>query len=500
MLVQRNGRIIGNCILTEEEADAILRKSERISDLQRRGIGHLSNDQHWGEVIHKHQFVDLHLPSGTLWASTNIGAPTPYDDGDYFEWGQTEPRGEVEDGEDKGVISPREPSKYNIADQKRVLEPEDDAAVQCWGPYCQMPSSEDFQELLDVCEWKWVEEKNSYGETVCGYRVQGFTTFNSIFLPAAGFIRDLHPLLMHNRQGYYLANELAPRGTGIVSMNNVCGLAINEEKVYTNERNVRGWGYTIRPVRKPRGGSQTEEYPARPLTVEEARAEEGNEQRPQAKFRSHLFVDLALPSGLLWAKKNVGADSSKDLGDRFAWGETATKDLFSWDNYRWGTEDHLTKYTADDGLTTLEPEDDAATTVWGTPCRTPNAEDFWELILNCEKEAVTIDVDTPYGPSKQVTGFKFRSKKNGNELYLPCIPDVGGFEAYWLNLTPNGWPDGVENNFLSARTDHTNSAHILGIDNTTLCISPVAERFKGLYIRPVVDMEALEEWKKEKKK
>lgn len=47
--------------------------------------------------------------------------------------------------------------------------------------------------------------------------------------------------------------------------------------------------------------------------------------KPSNTINGHKFVDLGLPSGLLWADRNVGADSPYDYGDFFAWGETKTK-------------------------------------------------------------------------------------------------------------------------------------------------------------------------------
>ena len=88
----------------------------------------------------------------------------------------------------------------------------------------------------------------------------------------------------------------------------------------------------------------------------------------------HVYIDLGLPSGALWATCNVGADNPEDYGDYFAWGETQPKDSYSWDNYLYGSGyNQLTKYCYDsyygyngfaDTLTVLLPEDDAVTANW----------------------------------------------------------------------------------------------------------------------------------------
>ena len=108
---------------------------------------------------------------------------------------------------------------------------------------------------------------------------------------------------------------------------------------------------------------------------------------------AHEYVDLGLPSGLLWATCNVGATSPEDYGDYFAWGETQPKDTYEWSTYQYcnGSYNTLTKYCSNssygyngftDNLTTLLPEDDAATANWGGNWRMPTKEEFQELYNN----------------------------------------------------------------------------------------------------------------------
>lgn len=88
----------------------------------------------------------------------------------------------------------------------------------------------------------------------------------------------------------------------------------------------------------------------------------------------HKFVDLGLPSGLLWARNNVGASTPYADGDYYAWGETQTKSSYSWDTYKWGSSP--AKYNSSDGKTTLEASDDVATVKWGKECRMPSRAEF----------------------------------------------------------------------------------------------------------------------------
>jgi uncharacterized protein (TIGR02145 family) len=165
----------------------------------------------------------------------------------------------------------------------------------------------------------------------------------------------------------------------------------------------------------------------------------------------HAYVDLGLPSGLLWATCNVGADNPEDYGDYFAWGETQPKDYYDWSTYQycnggdgWNT---LTKYCNDgeygyngfaDYLTTLLPEDDAATANWGEDWRMPTKEEWEELYNN-----TTVAWTTQNG----VYGRLFTAS-NGNSLFLPAagyrynssLSNAGSNGRYWSSSLFTGSP------------------------------------------------------------
>ena len=98
-------------------------------------------------------------------------------------------------------------------------------------------------------------------------------------------------------------------------------------------------------------------------------------------------VDLGLPSGLMWRKYNVGANSEYEKGNYYAWGETVTKQKYDITTYKWGEligeTTYYTKYNETDKLTLLQPEDDAATANLGENYRTPTKEDWQELVEEC---------------------------------------------------------------------------------------------------------------------
>ena len=121
-------------------------------------------------------------------------------------------------------------------------------------------------------------------------------------------------------------------------------------------------------------------------------------------------VDLGLPSGTIWATCNLGASSKEEYGDYYAWGETEPKDKYTWNTYKFGTKDNLTKYNEKDGKTILDPEDDAAHVVLGGKWHMPTREQMQELFYNTTNEDSELD---------GVKGKLFTSKINGKELFFP---------------------------------------------------------------------------------
>ena len=137
-----------------------------------------------------YDYVDLGLPSGTLWATMNVGASKPSDYGQYFQWGDTIGYTKDQVGKDKQFNfadykwnssgDGEEFTKYeNIGD---TLDLDDDAAHVNMGGDWHMPSPEQIKELLDNTTSEWT--------TIDGISGMAFTSkkdeSNSIFIPAVG--------------------------------------------------------------------------------------------------------------------------------------------------------------------------------------------------------------------------------------------------------------------------------------------------------------------------
>ena len=166
---------------------------------------------------------------------------------------------------------------------------------------------------------------------------------------------------------------------------------------------------------------------------------------------THAYVDLGLPSGTLWATCNVGATTPEGYGDYFAWGETEPKTIYNWSTYKYcmGSSITMTKYCNDsnygnngftDNLTTLLPEDDAATANWGSGWCMPTLVQWKELYQNTTNTWTT---------QNGVNGRLFTAN-NGKSLFLPAagfrmdeLEGIGIFGSYWSNSLDRDYPYGA---------------------------------------------------------
>lgn len=136
--------------------------------------------------INGHEYVDLGLPSGTLWAMCNVGATKPEEFGGYYAWGETEEKTDYSlenykwcDGDEYSKTKYCTDRYFGKVDNITILDPQDDVAHVKWGGSWRMPTIAEQNELLHECTWVWTTRRG-----VEGYRVIG-SNGNSIFLPAA---------------------------------------------------------------------------------------------------------------------------------------------------------------------------------------------------------------------------------------------------------------------------------------------------------------------------
>ena len=144
-----------------------------------------------------HEFVDLGLPSGTLWATRNVGARTPKDKGLYFAWGETE--GYSADQVENGIRNFYS-SEYEAGPAASIsgnLTLEQDAAHAYMGGNWRMPTYDDFVELNRNCVTSWIEKNG-----ICGKLFTSVVNGNSIFFPTSGSCYG-KSIVNFNDVGYY---------------------------------------------------------------------------------------------------------------------------------------------------------------------------------------------------------------------------------------------------------------------------------------------------------
>ena len=193
-----------------------------------------------------HEYVDLGLPSGTLWATCNVGANSPEEYGNYFAWGETKPKSDYIWGIYKYCKGSYDTmtkycteSYYGTVDNKTVLEPSDDAATVNWGSEWQMPSDEQFEELINssYTTKTWTTMNGKYGR-----KITSKSNGNSIFLPAAGYRYDTG-LSNAGSYGNYWSRSLDTSYSYYAYY-----LYFDSSNVYTGNY-YRYYGRSVRPVR-----------------------------------------------------------------------------------------------------------------------------------------------------------------------------------------------------------------------------------------------------------
>ena len=428
-----------------------------------------------------HEWVDLGLPSGLKWATCNVGAKTPEQDGNYCAWGETKPKDEYTQANSLTH------AKYMVDFSGNAQY---DAATANWGGDWRMPTKTEMTELINNCTWEWTKQSG-----VRGYKVTG-PNDNSIFLPAAGYFSEntftsgscgdsyywsSTPSEYNDNQAYVLGFNGSRHyvsyygrydGRSVrpvrsrVGIETPCVTASVVEftditaiiKTYATDGGAeiteRGfyWGTNPNPsetdnkfVLENTVGNKTNILVnLTPNTTYYVKAyatnSEGTSYSEVVSFTTldeivHEYVDLGLPSGLKWATCNVGANSPEEYGNYYAWGEVVTKTYSSSNCPTDGlTTSQLQAQGYIDGEGNLTAQYDAATLNWGGNWRMPTKAEMQELIDNCTWE---------WTKQNGVNGYKVTGP-NGNSIFLPVagfsgssFSNVGSNGYYWAS-TPNG--------------------------------------------------------------
>ena len=472
--------------------------------------------------------VDLGL--SVKWATFNLGAFQPEMTGDFYSWGEAESYYEAgnalstspvwKEGKDAGYTwssyfdtddKGKTFNKYSAESGRKVLDLADDAANLAWGGKWRIPTSAEFQELIDNCSWSY-EELNG----LKGYRItskeEGYEN-NSIFMPITGYRSRKALYDDEDNEGYYWTSSID------VAASSVSVMCLTEMEMFNAGRI---YGFLYRPV------EMYDDSEIQGLIISETKYELGIGNKLALTVQGDLdghaislsgtavwsssddsvatvvdgvvkavgagvatitasyngqevycsitvfdqydveteYVDLGL--SVNWATFNLGANKPEMKGDYFAWGETSPKSVYTQDTYKFNS-DSLRKY-GDDGKYILDSEDDAAQVLWGGSWRMPTADEFQELIDNCSWTLTELDGVNGYLVTSKITGYTDKS------IFLPITGSIRGNteyndEGYYWTSSMN--PD-----------DESNVANYLYLDNKEYSIWHYY-RYQGRTIRPV---------------
>ena len=425
-------------------------------------------------------YVDLGLPSGTKWATCNVGASTPIRYGNYYAWGETATNELYGSG------------SYTYSDSPAVLPASADVATASWGEGWRMPTKEEFQELNICCTVTWTTMNGVNGRLFIG------PNGNSIFLPAAG-CRLVSSLYNAGSSGDYWSSSLYMGDT-----TRAWGLYFGRGNSDMNYYSDRYYGLTVRPIcvsasstavaptvtttfasnvtamgatlsgnvtsdggvtvfacgflygtdtnnltQSVQSGSGTGSFTVnitgladgttyyyKAYAVNVAGTAYGNTMSfttetiptlysdPTGYTDGYGYVDLGLPSGTLWATCNVGANNPEDYGDYFAWGETTTKETYNWSTYRYCTDSgglHThTKYCFNSDYGYQGFTDTLTTLEAIDDAAIANWGTGWRMPTQDEMYELIDNCDTTWTALNGINGMLITSRTNGNTIFLPA--------------------------------------------------------------------------------
>lgn len=445
---------------------------------------------HTGPMINNHEYVDLGLSSGTLWATCNVGASSPSEIGDYYAYGETNTKNDYqwsnykycnrdETKLTKYCTSLQYTSSYDYVDNKKDLDLSDDVAHVKWGGTWRVPSAENIKELISECKWKQLE----WGHLGIG------PNGNSIFIPKAG-VRYKNTYDALGSRVILGTSSIAPKDPTacyILSYSSTRLSNYNSDKSDIDEYAVelhdeyRFFGFQIRPVsemtpevkakREAEEKAKREAEEKAKREAEEARIKAENEywtrigiekkaSAEKAAAEGVKLVDLGL--SVRWADRNIGASSEMGDCEYFAWAETQTKEEFAKRTYK-----PAKKYKAN---MSLEPSDDASTKRWGLGWHIPTPSQWEELKEKCILEGVKLNGSW----GLKVTG------PNGNSIFLP-------FNRGKMEVSESRSKEGAAYYWTNTLTSEKTKAICYSISTGYRMVKNLDDVYYGLPIRAVME-------------
>nr|MBQ5605357.1 InlB B-repeat-containing protein [Bacteroidales bacterium] len=430
------------------------------------------------EDANGYKYVDLGL--SVKWAAYDIGANSATELGDFFAWGETQPKKDYSWDTYKFAVPYKSPesdtrsfdngygkeyelTKYNLDpnseyyDGKTTLDLIDDAAHMAWGGNWRMPTVSECNELVEKCEWTWTEYLG-----VEGYDVKG-PNGNRMFLPDmegrdmlyqdGTWLARWSSNCLNNNDNYYNPESWAYMmvGNGFGDAKRFLGLFVRavydkslpKYSVLTFDANGgeglmhpqqfnKGVSQSIDSVRYTNGilnfvawntqpdGSGQSFANGQEITLDKNTTLYAQWALATGSENGYDYVDLGLPSGTKWAIYNVGATSPEGFGDYFAWGETQAKDSYSWDNYKFGNSDNnLTKYVSYNSWSSNDFVDDRTQLEMIDDAAHINWGGNWRMPTKEEMEELIAYTTVKIASVNGVKGTMIISKLNKNIIFLP---------------------------------------------------------------------------------
>lgn len=193
-----------------------------------------------GELL-GHDYVDLGLPSGTLWATCNIGANTPTELGDQYAWGEITPKSAYT--EENSLWQGKECDDIGG-------HPEFDAATANWGEHWRMPSHEQIMELDEKCKWVYTKKNGTRGFIIIG------PNGKNIFLPSrmsksewtyGTYQCEYWSSTPNKRDHTFIDDYSSARGTNSNNKRLVYGITSSDESAWICSTS-KYYGHCVRPV------------------------------------------------------------------------------------------------------------------------------------------------------------------------------------------------------------------------------------------------------------
>ena len=367
----------------------------KVTEVDKLAFEKVNGDDPNPPVIGEERMVDMGL--SVKWAAWNMGATKPSEYGNFYAYGETEPKMGYFKENYKWLYNEYEEGQfYEYWEEyyklgETITATNYDVAHVKWGDQWRMPTREEWSELINNCRWTWTAI-----DGVAGCLATSVKNGNAVFFPAAGNMVDADHT--HDQLGcfYWTSTE-------------------NDD--FEEVRNYRA------NMDATNHSAEGYDYPEVGFSV---RAVYGPVPFNQPKYIAPSApVDLGLPSGTKWAPFNVGGTMSSPKGEYFCWGETAPKKYTHRYNYKF--YDPLDDTYVDLGDDICGSIYDPATQCWNDDWRLPTREEFQELIECCTW--------TRQGYDAIVTG------PNGNSIKLPAMQFMGyaGAPSEFLSPIKSGY-------------------------------------------------------------